>query len=48
MLQLLALLLIIWLALAVIGLVIKGLFWLFIIGLLLFAATSVWGWLKKE
>lgn len=48
MLQLLVLLLIVWLALVVIGLVIKGLFWLFIIGLVLFAATSAWGWLKER
>lgn len=48
MMQLLVILLIVWLALAVIGIVIKGLFWLFIIGAVLFVATSVWGWVKER
>jgi hypothetical protein len=33
-------LLVIWVAIAVIGLVIKGLFWLFVIGLVLFLLTA--------
>jgi hypothetical protein len=48
MMQLLVLLLIIWVALAVIGLVVKGLFWLFVIGAVLFVATSAWGWVKER
>ena len=48
MIRLILLLLVIWLVLAVIGFVIKGLLWLAVIGLVLFAATSVWGWLKRE
>lgn len=48
MLRLLGLLLVIWLAIAVVGLVIKGLFWLFVIGLLLFVGTSAWAWLKER
>jgi hypothetical protein len=48
MIRLILLLLVIWLVLAVIGFVIKGLLWLAVIGLALFVATSVWGWLKRE
>ena len=40
-------LLIIWAILAVLGLAIKGLFWLFIIGLILFVATGVIGWVRR-
>jgi type IV secretory pathway VirB3-like protein len=36
-------LLVLWLVLTVLGFLIKSLFWLAIVGLLLFAATSVWG-----
>lgn len=35
-------LLVLWLVLAVLGFVIKSLFWLAIVGLVLFAATSIW------
>lgn len=48
MIRLILLLLVIWLVLAVIGFVIKGLLWLAVIGLVLFIATSIWGWLKRE
>jgi len=41
-------LLIIWLILSVLGFVVKGLLWLAIIGLVLFVATGVWGWLKRK
>jgi uncharacterized RDD family membrane protein YckC len=41
-------LLIVWLVLAVLGLVIKGLFWLFIIGLILFVVTGVFGWMRRR
>jgi hypothetical protein len=41
-------LLIIWAILAVLGLAIKGLFWLFIIGLILFVATGVIGWVRRS
>jgi hypothetical protein len=43
----LVLLLVIWLALSVLGFVVKGLIWLAIIGLVLFLATSVWGYLRR-
>jgi hypothetical protein len=41
-------LLVVWLVLAVLGLVVKGLFWLFIVGLILFVATGVLGWLRRR
>lgn len=41
-------LLIIWLVLSILGFVIEGLLWLALIGLVLFAATAVWGWVKRK
>ncbi|MDQ0000346.1 MULTISPECIES: hypothetical protein [Pseudarthrobacter] len=41
-------LLIIWLVLSILGFVVKGLLWLAFIGLILFVATGVWGWLKQR
>lgn len=41
-------LLVIWLILAVLGLVIKGLIWLFIVGLVLFVATGILGWVRRK
>ena len=43
MLGFIGLLLVIWIALIVIGAVVHGLFWLIIIGVVLFLATSVLG-----
>lgn len=48
MIGLLVLLLVVWLALIVLGAVIKGLFWLLIIGAVLFVATGVIGFVKRE
>lgn len=48
MLALLGLLLVIWLALVVVGIAVKGLFWLLIIGAILFVATGVIGFVKRE
>ncbi len=48
MLQLIGLLLVAWLVLVIIGAVIKGLFWLLVVGLLLFVATSAFGWMKRN
>jgi hypothetical protein len=42
----LGLLLVIWIALIVIGAVIKGLFWLIIIGAVLFLITSLFGFVR--
>jgi hypothetical protein len=41
-------LLVIWLILAVLGLVIKGLFWLFVVGAILFVLTGGLGWLRRR
>jgi hypothetical protein len=41
-------LLVIWLILSVLGFVLEGLLWLAFIGLILFVATAVWGWLKRR
>lgn len=41
-------LLLVWLALTVLGMVLKGLFWLTVLGIVLFLATAAWGWLQKQ
>lgn len=46
MLGFLGLLLVIWIALIVLGAVIKGLFWLIIIGAVLFLITSLFGFVR--
>lgn len=48
MLALLGLLLIIWLAMIVLGVAVKGLFWLVIVGAVLFIATGAFGWTKRQ
>ncbi len=48
MLRLLGLLLVVWLVISVIGAVVKGLFWLTVVGLLFFAVTAVLGWNKRD
>ena len=48
LLGLLVVALIIWLVLAVLGFVIKGLVWLAIIGIVLFVATAVYGGVKRS
>jgi hypothetical protein len=40
--------LVIWLVLAILGVVIHGLFWLAIIGIVLFVATAVYGGVKRS
>jgi hypothetical protein len=48
MLRFLGLLLIVWLAITVIGAVVKGLFWLAVLGVLFFLATAAFGWGKRR
>ncbi|REF37905.1 hypothetical protein [Thermasporomyces composti] len=48
LLKILLVIAIIWLALALIGFIIKGLLWLGIIAAVLFVATSLWGWIKRN
>ena len=45
---LIVILLLVWLVLAVLGFVIHGLFWLAILGIVLFLATGIWGWLRRR
>ena len=45
---LLAVVLIVWLAAVVLGLMIKGLVWLFILGVIAFAVTSLLGWTRRD
>jgi hypothetical protein len=47
-LRLLGLLLIVWLAITLIGAVVKGLFWLAVVGLLFFLLTAAFGWGKQK
>ncbi len=47
LLRLVGLLLVLWLVVTVVGALAKGLFWLAVVGLLLFAATAVLGWGKR-
>lgn len=48
MLSLIGFLLVLWLVFVVVGFVAKGLLWLAIIGIVLFVATAVWGWVKRN
>ncbi len=48
MLKVIGILLVAWLVLAIIGAVIKGLFWLTIIGAVLFVGTAVAGYLQRR
>lgn len=48
MLGLLGLLLVVWLVLIVVGFVVKALFWLVVVGVVLFLATAAYGWIKRE
>ena len=45
---LIVVLLVVWLILAVLGFVIHGLFWLAIIGIVLFVVTAAWGAMKRR
>ncbi len=45
---LLLLLLAIWIVVSILGLVLEGLFWLFLIGIVLIVATAVFGWIKRQ
>jgi hypothetical protein len=48
MLALVGVLLVVWVVLAVLGFVIKGLVWLAIVGIVLFVATAAFGWVKRK
>jgi len=44
----LVLLLVVWVAFIVIGAVLKGLFWLAVVGLVLFLITAAMGWSRRR
>ena len=46
--RLIGLLLVVWLAVTMIGAVVKGLFWLAVLGLLFFGVTVALGWNKRR
>ncbi len=48
MLAIIGFLLVAWIVIAILGLVLEGLFWLFVVGVVLFLATAAWGWLKRS
>jgi hypothetical protein len=48
MIAIVGVLLLVWLVVAVLGFVIKGLVWLAIIGLILFVVTAAYGWVKRK
>lgn len=48
MIAILGVLLVVWLVIVVVGFVVKGLVWLAIIGIVLFLATAVYGWIKRK
>ncbi|WP_040337039.1 hypothetical protein [Candidatus Blastococcus massiliensis] len=48
MLGFIALLLVVWLLLVVVGAVVEGLFWLLVIGAVLFVATAAFGWIRRN
>ena len=48
MLRFLGLLLVIWLVIVVAGAVIKGLFWLVVVGVVLFLVTAALGWTRRR
>lgn len=48
MLQILGFLLVLWLVFVVLGFVIKSLFWLAIVGAVLFVGTAGYAWVKRE
>ena len=48
MLRLIGFLLAVWLVVTVVGAVLEGLFWLAVVGLLLFLGTAVLGWTKRD
>ncbi len=41
-------LLVVWFILSIAGFVLKGFLWLALIGIALFVATAVWGWIKRK
>ena len=47
LLVLVGVLVVLWLVVAIIGAVLKGLFWLLMVGLVLSLLTAAWGWARR-
>lgn len=47
MVALIVVILAVWLILSIVGFAIEGLLWLGLIGVVLFVATAIFGWLKR-
>ncbi len=45
---LIAFLLVVWVVLIVVGAVVEGLFWLVVVGAVLFIATAAFGWVRRR
>ena len=43
----LIILLVVWLVLSIVGVVVEGLFWLAIVGIVLFVGTLIWGFIRQ-
>lgn len=48
MIQIIVFLLVVWLVLAILGFVIKGLLWLAVVAAILFVATAAIGWVRRN
>lgn len=48
MIAIIGVLLLVWLVVAVLGFVIKGLLWLAVIGVILFLVTAAVGWVRRK
>lgn len=48
LLAIIGVLLVAWLVVSIIGALLEGLFWLLVVGVVLFLLTAAWGWLKKD
>lgn len=48
MIQIIGFLLVLWLVLAILGFVIKGLLWLAVVAAILFVATAAIGWVRRN
>ena len=44
----LIILLVVWLVLSIVGFVFEGLFWLAIVGIVLFVGTLIWGFIRQS
>ncbi|MCE5290680.1 MAG: hypothetical protein LLG14_15770 [Nocardiaceae bacterium] len=47
MMALIGILLVVWLVCTIVGVVVKGLFWLTLVGIVLFVGTAALGWMNR-